>query len=132
MSLENRFETPSLGTFLVEHQDKARKSDEEMAEALGFSRASVYTLIKQGKMKLPIGKVPLLAGALDVTASDTLTVILTEYDPELMAVIRKAWGPTELTANEKNLVTAYRTLAKGQDVEPLIMDGKNVIALITA
>jgi predicted DNA-binding transcriptional regulator AlpA len=132
MSFENRFETPSLATFLAEHQDKVKKSDEEMAEALGFSRASVYTLIKEGKMKLPIGKVPLLARALDVPASDVLMVVLTAHEPELMEVIGKTWKPMELSANEKRLLSAYRTLAKGQDVEPLIMDGKNIIALITA
>lgn len=132
MSFENRFETPALATFLVEHQARLEKSDDEMAEALGFSRAGVYTLIKEGKMKMPISKVPLLARALDVNASDVLTVVLTEYEPELMEVVRKSWQSTELTANEKKLLSAYRTLAKGHDVEPLVMDGKNVIALITA
>jgi predicted DNA-binding transcriptional regulator AlpA len=132
MSFENRFETPALATFLVEHQARLEKSDEDMAEALGFSRASIYTLIKEGKMKLPISKVPLLARALDVPASDVLTVVLTEYEPESMEVIRKTWKPIQLTANEKKLVTAYRSLAGDQDVEPVVMDGKNIIALITA
>jgi predicted DNA-binding transcriptional regulator AlpA len=131
MSFEDCLVIPTLATFLTEHQNRLTKSDEQMAEALGFSRASIYTLIKEGKMKMPTSKVPLIARALDVPAQDVLTVLLTEYDPELLAVINKAWGPTQLTAGEKKLLSAYRTLAKGHDVEPLIMDGRNIVALIT-
>lgn len=130
MSTET-FEHSGLTQFLTQAQESMNLSDEQMAQELGFSRPSVYTLCKGGKMKMPMSKVPLLAKVLKVPASDVLTVMLTEYDPELLAVINKSWGSMALTAGEKKVLSAYRSLAKGHDVEPLIMDGKNIVALIT-
>ena len=132
MSFETSVQIPSLRIYLTESQDRLKKSDQEMAEELGFSRANVYTLIKTGKMKMPFSKVPLLANALDATPSDVLAVILKDYCPELWEAINKVWGPVDLTANEKKLIAAYRTLCRDQEVEPRVMDGKNIIALITA
>jgi hypothetical protein len=129
--MEPNFEHSALADFLTRAQHNGSKSDEDMAEALGFSRANVYRAIKAGKMKMPFEKVPALARTLDVSQSDALEAILRDYSPELLELIQKVWGPVNLTANEKKLLIAYRTLAHGQDVEPLVMDGGNVIALIT-
>jgi predicted DNA-binding transcriptional regulator AlpA len=131
MSFDTVTHHSTLATFLTKAQDAVKKSDQQMTEALGFSRTNIYTSIKQGMMKLPVGKVPLLARALEVSASEVLEVFLRDYSPELLEVIRKVCGPLDLTANEKKLIEAYRTLAQGRDVEPLVMDGRNVVALIT-
>ena len=110
-----------LATFLVKAQEAVKKTDQEMTEALGFSRTNAYTAILQGMMKMPVGKIPLLARALDVPASEVLEVLLRDYSPELLEVVRKVWGPLDLTTNEKKLIEAYRTLAQGHDVEPVVM-----------
>jgi predicted DNA-binding transcriptional regulator AlpA len=131
MSFETVTQHANVVAFISQGQDAIKKSDEEMAQALGFSRTNIYTGIKQGLMKMPIGKVPLLARALDVPASEVLEVLLRDYMPEMLEVVRKVWGPLDLTTNEKKLIEAYRTLAQGHDVEPVVMDGRNLIALIT-
>jgi predicted DNA-binding transcriptional regulator AlpA len=131
MSFESPTHHSSLTAFLTKAQEASKMSDHEMTEALGFSRTNVYTAIKQGTMKLPVGKVPLVARALEVSASEVLEVLLRDYSPEMLEVIRKVWGPLDLTTNERKLIEAYRTLAQGRDVEPLVMDGRNVVALIT-
>lgn len=130
MSFDTRYGTPSFRAFLTDCQVRQKKSDQEMAEELGFSRAGVYTLIKTGAMKLPFSKVPLLAKALEQSPSDVLAVMLKDYCPELWEVVNKVWGPMDLSTNEKKLLSAYRTLCQEQDVEPRVLDGKNIIAMI--
>jgi hypothetical protein len=58
--------------------------------------------------------------------------MLQEQSPDLLAAIEAAWGTTALTVNERNLITSYRHLAKGQDVVPIVLDGNSIIALVAA
>lgn len=126
------FEHSALTHFLTQAQEAKNLSDEQMAQALGFSRATVYTFIKNGTMKMPVGKVPVLARILGVSASEVLEVVLRDQGPELLDVIKKTWGPLNLSDGEKKLLVAYRALVnEHEDVEPLILDGRSVIALIT-
>ena len=97
MSFDTITRQSPLAAFLVKAQEAAKKTDQEMTEALGFSRTNVYTAILQGMMKMPVGKIPLLARALDVPASEVLEVLLRDYPPELLEVVRKVWGPLDLT-----------------------------------
>jgi hypothetical protein len=123
---------PSFSTLLADAQGACGKSDEQIAIELGFSRASVFTAIKSGAMKFPVGKLTLLASALNASPSQLLESLLRDTSPELLETVRKIWGPTGLTRTEQKVLEAYRTLSGGRDVEPIIMDGKQILALITA
>lgn len=126
------FEQSGLTHFLNRQQNAKSLSDEQMAEALGFSRATIYTMIKSGAAKMPVGKIPSLAKVLEVSPAEVLEVVLRDAFPELLDVIRKVWGPTNLSDGEKKLLLAYRALVnEHEDVEPLILDGRSVIALIS-
>lgn len=128
----SKHSNPSFVTLLAEAQAACGKSDEQMAQELGFSRASVYAASKSGTMKMPAGKLSIVARALDASPSEVLESFLRETAPDLLEAVRKVWGPTGLTEGEQKVVEAYRKLTGGRDVEPIIMDGKDIMALITA
>jgi hypothetical protein len=131
MSDENTLPQRGLGEFIDQAQSKVGMSDKDLAEALGFSRTSILTMVKSGGMKMPIGKVPLLATALEVPASDVLAAMLDDYfSGEVMQVMRKTWGMLDLTQNEKKLITSYRALTEGDNSEPRVLEGKNIIAVL--
>lgn len=123
---------PTFLALLGDAQAACGKSDEQIALELGFSRGNVISAIKCGLAKFPVGKIMLLARVLDVSPSQLLEAFLREISPELLDAVRKVWGPTDLSSSEQKVLDAYRTLSGGREVEPLIMDGRDVIALITA
>ena len=119
-----------LAAFIDQAQDKVGMSDKDLAEALGFSRTDILTHIKSGAMKMPVGKVPLIATTLEVSASDVLTVLLEDYySGELLQVMRKTWGVLNLSPDERKLIATYRAF-EGEGSEPRVVDGKNIIAVV--
>jgi hypothetical protein len=131
--METEIRNPHDGftSFIDEAQSKIGMSDQELSEALGFSRTSVLTLIKTGKMKMPVGKVPLIAAALEVPASDVLAELLKAYySGELLEVMRKVWGQLDLSPNEKKLLASYRAVTERDNSEPRVIEGKNIVAVL--
>jgi hypothetical protein len=130
ISQGTRPETTFLG-LIADSQQHSGKTDQEIGTAMGFDSGNVFSLIKTGAMKLPVSMVKQLAEAIDCPAADLLRIVLEDQAPDLLAAIESIWEPMGLTGNEKKLVESFRHLAKGHDVAPLILDGSNVIALIT-
>lgn len=123
---------PTVRAFISERQAQLHKTDAQVAEAVGDMSERVYALMKTGAIKIPYDKVIPIAAALHVPHEELLSVLLEDYAPDLMALIRALWSMSSLTKSERKLVEAFRTLAGGRDVEPMVMDGLNVIALVTA
>ena len=123
---------PTIRAFISERQAQLNKTDAQVAEAVGDMSERVYALMKTGAIKVPYDKVVQIAAALHVPQEELLVVLLQDYSPDLMTLIRSLWSMSSLTNGERKLVEAFRTLARGKDVEPVIMDGLNVIALVTA
>ena len=107
------------------------KTDSDVASDLGFQDEKLYLLIKSGAVKAPISLIETLAGSLSLQPADLLRLVLTETMPEVLAAVDALLNVTDLTANEAELIRSYRHLSKGQDVQPVIMDGCNIVALIT-
>jgi DNA-binding Xre family transcriptional regulator len=132
MTYESTLPRTILPELLAECQEQLHKTDEQIAKEVGFTQTNVYTMVKQGTLKMPIDKVQALATAIDCPVSDLLRIVLRDTMPDVLATIEKIWAPLDLTANEKKLIESYRYLAKGRDVVPLVMDGQSIIALVTA
>lgn len=107
-------------------------TDQQLCTALGFEREIVLTLIKQGRMKFPVGRVPALATALSLDAADLLRQALQESSPDLLRVIEQVFNPAQLTTPEVNLIRHLRKLTAGRTAAPIVFDGKGVIALVGA
>ena len=123
---------PTVRAFISERQAQLHKTDAQVAEAVDDMSERVYALMKTGAIKVPYDKLVPIATALHVPHEELLGVLLQDYSPDLMELIRSLWSMSSLTKGERKLVDAFRTLAGGRDVEPIVMDGLNVIALVTA
>jgi hypothetical protein len=86
----------------------------EIAEELGYEYPNIITMFKQGKTKVPIEKIPLLAKILKIDPNALLMKYLREYDPVLLKVIEKHFGAI-VTQNEINIINEVRRLSRGTD-----------------
>ena len=127
----NQAITLSTLSFICERQALLGKTDQQVAEALPDTSLKVFSTIKSGRTKLPFDRIPSLAAALQVTTGELLTVVLTDYDPDLLELLRDTCTLEKLTKTELQLVEAARTLSRGQEFTPVILDGKNILALVT-
>lgn len=65
------------------------KTQLQIAEEVGFESTNMVTMIKQGRSKLPIAKVRIIADCLEIDAKDLLIQCMEEYQPQEWAVIRE-------------------------------------------
>src|SRR3954470_18177158 len=93
------------------------KSQVEIAEAVGYTNPNVVTMIKQGKTKLPIKKVPAFAKVLNVDPVHLLRLTVDEYMPETWAAIDQVVGRALVTDNERRILAVIRQAAGGKDVQ---------------
>ena len=105
-------------------------TDQQLGEAIGYERAIVVALIKQGTVRFPINKVPQLAVALSVDAADLMRVALSEASPDLLQVVERTLNPLKLTTAETNLIRHLRKLAGNRAVAPIVFEASGVIAMV--
>lgn len=79
---------------------------------------------------MPLTKVPALATALELDASELFKLALRESDPALLQVIEEVFDPMNLNATEVNLIRYVRELAGNTPSTPMVFGGKGVIALV--
>jgi transcriptional regulator with XRE-family HTH domain len=63
------------------------KTQSEVAREAGFARPNVISMMKTGRTKIPLDRIPLLAQSLGVDERRFLRIALEEYHPELALVI---------------------------------------------
>jgi hypothetical protein len=99
---------------------------EVVAKALDLS-ASVVKSLASGKMKLPYGKVALLARVLRAEPADLMWRVIREYDPDLFIAMEQAWPKIGLTKNQQRLLKLYERVAKGNDAYPVLVTGVTLV-----
>ncbi len=63
------------------------KSQFLIAEECGFAKPNIITMIKQGKTKLPLAKVGLMAQALSIDPLHLFKMVMSEYEPDTWEMI---------------------------------------------
>ena len=122
---------PTVASLISERQSILNVTDEQLAMAVGFESANVVVMIKIGKTRMPITRVAAYAAALSIDPAFLLRIALAEYSPETLAVVDALFTQKLLTSNEEKLIEDYRFLAKGRDATPMILDGTNILALLS-
>lgn len=95
----------------------------EMAEALGYPRPNVISMIKKGEMKLPLNKVAPAARALGVDPVFFLEKVLLETSPEIWNALKEVIGNRLVTDNEMLLLDFVRKSLHGFDANVIAYDG---------
>jgi hypothetical protein len=78
--------------------EHSKKSQKQVALECGFAKPNIMTMLKQGQTRIPLTRIPALAGALELDARDLMEACLNEYHPELFATLKRIYGLNNCTA----------------------------------
>lgn len=128
MTNDDTVSRPALpvARFLAAKQAELSMDDGDVASAVNLPQNSIR-MIKDGRMKLPVGAIRALAHRLDVPPQHLLHVVLADYMPDLYAVMQQLRTPLELTKNERELLAKYRHLCEGRDALPVVVSGITLV-----
>ncbi|EBC2960978.1 XRE family transcriptional regulator [Salmonella enterica] len=89
------------------------KNQATIASEIGYKNPNNLSLIKSGKIPLPIDKVRPLANALGADPVRLMLMVLEERHPELLEFFREE-GTAPLSPDEKKVLEAFRQRFDGQ------------------
>ncbi len=130
--LERYMEEKTTPQWLADQQAFAGVSDTELASALSYESPKVIQMFKSGGMRIPPGKVPALAAALQVNPGWLMQRVLLESDSDLLQAIERCMGPLCLTEGEQRLIDAIRKANPGREPVPIMFDRDAIITLVVA
>lgn len=105
---------------VLERQAKLGLTDAEVAKAIGFSTAKLYSATMQQKFPMPLGTVPHLAKTLGVDPGQLLRAAMSEIVPDFLAMIDEYLRPSELNEREAQLVQQFRKVTGGRGLGPVV------------
>ena len=104
----------------AEHLNKAiiasGKTLQQICSEVGLARPNILSMFRLGQTKIPINRIPAIAEACGVPAVPFLRTALTEYHPELWAVINKELGGL-LSENDAEWLGILKTIEKVRPVK---------------
>lgn len=106
---------PTVAQFITERIRESGKSQIEIAEACGWPKPNMISMLKSGATKLPLDKVGSLAKVLEVEPVYLLWLTMSEYSPDTLSEIEHAIRGVMLNDHEKLIVETYRRLTNGKD-----------------
>lgn len=116
--------TPSKVAHFIENRiEEAGLMQTDIAKKVGFDKPNMITMIKQGRTRLPIDKVCLMANALEADPIQLLKLCLEEYQPNNWKVIAPLVD-SALTKEEVQLLSALRTWIGGPFLAALSDESK--------
>ncbi|MDR6539476.1 hypothetical protein [Variovorax soli] len=124
--------TTTVAEFIADKLAESDRTQREVAEQCGFENPNVITMFKTGATKLPLNRVGQLAKALNADPAHLLRLVMLEYAPETWEAIETNLKSTVLTANELDLVHAYRQVTGDSDATPVVIDRGAVLAIVVA
>lgn len=84
---------PTVAEFLTLKLASIDKSHAEICAELGYPNLNILALLMKGKIKLPLARVADFAKAIDADPVHLLRIALTEYAPDVLAIIDQFFGP---------------------------------------
>lgn len=120
----------SVAAMLEQFQTATGATDEQLAKAIGYESGKVITMIKDGRMRLPVNKVVDLAKAIDGNGWQIMRTVLHEGAPDILSALDAVMPGATLATSEVKLIETLRELKGNRDVAPLVFDGRSVIALL--
>jgi transcriptional regulator with XRE-family HTH domain len=99
----------TVAEYLTAQIDLCGKTQLEIAREAGFETPNIITMLKQGKSKLPLARIPAMARALGVDAKYLFRLAMSEYDPEVLAGIEGVFDQPILSDNDLAILDVYHS-----------------------
>lgn len=106
---------PTVAQFITAKVKECGKSQIEIAEACGWPKPNIVSMLKSGATKLPLDKVGPLAKVLEVEPVYLFWLTMSEYNQDTLLEIEHAIRGVMLSDHEKLIIETYRRLTNGQD-----------------
>ncbi|MGA7181264.1 MAG: hypothetical protein WBX11_16985 [Thiobacillaceae bacterium] len=108
----------TVAEYLTHQINICDKSQKEIAVEVGYDKANVITMFKQGSTKLPINKVPIFAKALGVDPVHLLRIVMQEYAPDAWQVFEELLGTRMTSEDDRRILGIVHQHSKGWSVAP--------------
>lgn len=120
----------SVADFIADRLASTDKTQSEIAEECGFQMQNTVTMFKSGRTKLPLNRIGPLARAINADPAHLLRLVMTEYFRDDWFHIENILHSTVLTANELQLVRAFRDATGDNDAVPVVINRDALIAIV--
>lgn len=101
-------QSETVAQFLTRAIKASGKTQSEICADIGYLKPNIITMFKQGKTKVPLDKVGLLAMSLELDARGFFRMVLGEYMPETLRAIEPYMTIEGMTPQETLLLETYR------------------------
>lgn len=98
----------TVAQYLTAQIELSPKTQLEIAKDAGLSTPNLITMLKQGRLKLPIAQIVPLAKALGVDPIHLYKMAMQEYQPETWEAIQAIINQPIVTANEMTIIEVIR------------------------
>ena len=96
--------------------DRSGLTQREIANAVGWDRPNIVSMIRTGEMKIPIGRIPAFCSSCDADPVELIKIAMMEYHPEAWKVLVAAFDEP-VTKSEAVIIRAIRAMAKGHSLD---------------
>jgi len=104
--------TQQLARYISDSIAKCGRRHREIARDAGFDGENIVSMIKTGRTKLPIARIPDFAKAIGVDPHDLLDRCLEAYQPEIHAVVAALAPSALVSAEELKILRLLRTASR--------------------
>ena len=100
---------PTVAEYITAQIGYSGKSQLEIARECDFPKPNMITMIKQGRTKLPIAKIGLMATSLGIDPLHLYKIVMEQYEPENWSVVQNTvLKQPVLTTNELEIIDTVR------------------------
>ena len=103
----------TVAEYITLQLDACDRTQFDIAKEVGFEKPNMITMIKQGRTKLPLAKVGLMARALGVDPGHLFKITMQEYYPETWDALEATLGGFVATTNEVKVIEQLRKAGLG-------------------
>ena len=115
--------TSQVARFIQRRIEETGQKQTDIAFKVGFEKPNVITMIKQGKARLPLDKVGLVANALETDPTQFFQLCMEEYLPATWKVIAP-FMEGAMTKDELRLLNSLRAWVGGPFLSALSEESK--------
>lgn len=112
-----------VANYIAHRIEISGQLQKDIAEKVGFEKPNMITMIKQGKTRLPLDKIGLMAKALEVDPVQLLKLCMEEYHPNTWKAIAP-FLESAMTTDERRLLNALRAWVGGPFLSAMSEESK--------